>query len=327
MGKIGFNMNKIILILLFPLLVFGSKFGRVMIWDGDEVVNVQDSALKVYIDDTLNVNLTSLDTLKVSIATPETLDVNIASPLETNGAIPVNIQDQTSRAFDVYFSQIVGVTSTLVNTAVIDSFDIVVSTGHGITVGDQLVIYDAVADRLYVGGALSVTVDTVGLDTPLNFAFDSTSSIISRSTKEMDVDGSSTRQVFSVSPPIGIEIDVTRVMFKIITDDYPELDMFGDIVGGIVKGVVMRSVNGETVNYFNLKTNGEMVNLMYDVSFYEAAKHGVNGLGGRLTYGGASKHGVTIRLGQGDALELIIQDDLTDLISFRMIASGHVVED
>lgn len=262
---------------------------------------------------------------EINISNP--IPVNITSPVESNGGIPVNIQDQHSLTSDLYFSQVVGVTSSLTLQAIEHSYNITVTPGHGIITGDQLVMFDIIGDRLYIGNVLNVLTNTILLDTPVNYNYSTNFSSVVRSTKDMNVDGSTNRQTFQISPPIGVEIDITRVMFQIITDDFPELDMFGDISGGLVRGVVLRAVNGQTVNYFNVKTNGELVNLMYDVSFYEAAKHGVNGLGGRLTYGGQSKHGVTIRLGQGDTLEAIVQDDLTSLNLFRMIGTFHIVTD
>lgn len=247
--------------------------------------------------------------------------------VEPNGGMAVNIQDQHTKAFDVFFSQTISSTPTLALDAVINDYLIVCSVGHGILAGEQLVISDSVSNRVFIGDVLGVSVNNISLDTPLNFSFPTATTSIVRSTKEMDVDGSVTRQTFAVYPPVDIDIDITRIMFKLISNDLPEMDMFGDIAGGLTRGVVLRSVNGENINYWNVKTNGELVNLMYDVKEFEAAKHGVNGLGGRLTYAGPSKHGVTIRLGQGETLEAIIQDDLTSLVSFRMIACGHLVGD
>jgi len=255
------------------------------------------------------------------------MEIVPGNPRESNGAIPVNIQDQHSRTFDIFFSQVTGDPTALDSDASINEYSFDAVTGHGIIAGCQVVMYDDVSDRLYVADVLSAGVNTIEIDTPLNFSYPSASSVIVCSSKELNVDGSTTRQTFAIAPPVDIDIDITRVMFQMTTEEFPELDMFGDIEGGILRGVIMRSVNGINVNYFNVKTNGELVNLMFDVSFYEAAKHGSNGLGGRLTYGGQSKHGVTIRLGKDDTLEAIIQDDLTSLLSFRMIATGHEVTD
>jgi len=252
--------------------------------------------------------------------------VNITSPTDDDGNLEVILKDPHYITSDAYFSQIIGVSSSLTTQAIEHSYNISVTVGSGIIVGDQIVMYNGEADRVYIGNVLDVITNTIVLDTPINFNYSVVGATIVRSTKEMNVDGSVNRQTFAISPPIGVKIDITRIMFQMVTTNFPEMDMFGDITNGLVRGVVVRSVNGKTVNYFNVKTNGELVNLMYDVSFYEAAKHGVNGLGGRLTYAGQSKHGSAIRLEQGDTLEAIVQDDLTDILSFRMIGTYHVVE-
>jgi hypothetical protein len=174
---------------------------------------------------------------------------------------------------------------------------------------------------------LTVVTNTITLDIPLNFSFPSATSVVERTTIDMNVDGSTTRQTFTVSTPISIELDVTRVMFQMITTNFPELDMFGDIAGGLTRGIVFRVVNGARVNYFNVKDNSDLALLMYDVKEYEAAKHGANGIGGRLTYAGQPKHGVTIRLEQGDTLEIIISDNITSILKFRMSVSFHEVTD
>lgn len=44
------------------------------------------------------------------------------------------------------------------------------------------------------------------------------------------------------------------------------------------------------------------------------------------TYGEQSKRGVVIRLGIGDELQIIVQDNLTGLIALLAIAQGHEVD-
>lgn len=242
------------------------------------------------------------------------------------GCMDTNVQDQHTRAFDVHFSQQIGGLLTLAVDAVINDYTITLTTGHGALVGQQLVIYDVTADRLYVGIILTVVTDLITLDTPVNFSFLLATSVVALSTRNMNVDGSVTRQTFKVSPPITSKVHITRVMLQMTTTALPELDKFGDITGGITRGIILRVVNGINVNLFNVKTNGELVALVHDVKFYDGTQQGVNGLGARLTYGGQDKHGVVVELDTDESLELIIQDDLTTILSFTMIASGHVID-
>lgn len=257
------------------------------------------------------------------------LNVKIVNPLESNGAIPVNVQDQNSRTFDVYFGQTIGTPTTLTTDAVIDSYSISVTTGHGILVGDKIAMFDAVGQRVYIGEALTSATNLITLDTPLNYSYASASTVVARRTIELNVNGSSIRQIFTIANPINVEVDITRILFQIITDTAPEMTDFGDITNGLTGGIVLRVKNGRNINYWNLKTNGELINLMYDVTVYDALVPGLGsyGLGARLTYAGQDKHGVTIRLAIDDTLQLIVQDDLTSLLSFRMIATGHEVVD
>ena len=67
---------------------------------------------------------------------------------------------------------------------------------------------------------------------------------------------------------------------------------------------------------------------MYDVVYSDKAPAGYFGLNFRRTFGGQNKNGVVIRLcaDDSDTLQVIIQDDLTDLDDFSVIAQGHIVE-
>ena len=63
----------------------------------------------------------------------------IISPLESNGAIPINIQDQHTNAFDLFFSQDVGAATTLTTDAVEDAFSISVTNEGDTRINNILV--------------------------------------------------------------------------------------------------------------------------------------------------------------------------------------------
>ena len=250
--------------------------------------------------------------------------------VETNGGLAVNIQDQHSRAFDVFFAQDVGSPTTLTIDAVLDAYTISVTTGHGLVQGDFFVMFDSVGQRGWTGIVITVAGDnTVNVDRPVSFAFPSATTVVQQRTIEMNVNGSITPQTFSVGGSLLAELDITRLMIQITTDTTPAWDEFGDItISPTFRGVQCRLVNGETVDLWNAKTNGEFANLMYDMTIYEGGVGlTVDGIAGRMTYAGQNKHGVTLRIGADEGVEVIIQDDLTSLSSFRMIAAGHFVTD
>ena len=249
--------------------------------------------------------------------------------VESNNALAINIQDQHTRAFDLFFAKDVGNPTTLTTDAVEDEYFLSVTTGHGLVATNDFVLQDLVSQRGFTGQVVSIAGDNiVNIDRPLEFSYLATSTIVQERTKELNVDGSSMRQVFSVGSPLTAELDITRFMIQMITDSAIELDKFGDIAP-LTRGCVMRAVNGSSYNFQNFKTNSEISHVSYDLEIYDAANpgQGVYGLNGRLTYAGQEKHGVTIRIGGGESIEFIVQDDLSGLTQFRVIAAGHMVTD
>ena len=105
---------------------------------------------------------------------------------------------------------------------------------------------------------------------------------------------------------------------------------FGDILGGITRGIVFRSQeNGTYRNIFNVKTNRDLVALAYDWSAFDASHptQGINGFSWRLTFASQGKMGVAIRVSQAGQLGMLVQDDITSLVNLKCVVEGHVVED
>jgi hypothetical protein len=260
-----------------------------------------------------------------------------AARVETNGGLAVNVQDQTSPPIDFFFTQITGPPTTvavevgpLTPTAFI--YDVVVADSTGCSVGDYFGMFNAddpLNNRATFGTILAVDAgtDTITLDTPIDFEFQvgDTAACFSR---DMNVDGSTTPQIFSVQvgPNATQSIDITRFMISMYTSSAANLGLFGNLPK-LTYGCVLRRVDGDTRNIWNVKDNGELANISFDYDQYSAVGQGQDGVNFRNTYAGADKHGVAIRLSPGDALQFIIQDNLTGLQRFRVIAEGHYVTD
>ena len=254
-------------------------------------------------------------------------NVKIIEPIESNGGIPVNIQDQTTRPLDLFFLQALTGPTTLATNASFNDTTITVNSSTGCSVGDYLAIF---SDTFYFGEIISISVNDIELDTPLDEEFVATSNVIC-ATREMNVNGATTTQIFQVRGPgtaQNFSIDITRIILEMTCTDPPEWTDFCDIAGGLDYGIVLRKQDGDSWNIWNVKSNAEFANLMFDLNVLEQTRpFQVNGLVGRYTFAGQDKHGVAVRLEPGDYLELWIQDDLSSLLSFRIIAEGHVVSD
>ena len=254
-------------------------------------------------------------------------EMEITSPLEANGAIPVNIQDQHSRAIDLYFKKVVNAGTTLSVIAAAEATTITVASTTGFTAGVMVGLFNSVTGWYYFGTQIgAVAGSVVTLDTPVDRAFAIGDTAIPF-TKNMNVDGSSTTQVFQIGP-VGAtsEVDVTRLLGYIQDGSSMDDAMFGGITA-LTNGLVLRRNDDTITNYWNVKSNGDFRLIAYDTAYSDKAPAGSYSIGWRSTYGSPGKHGVTIRLEAGDTLELLIQDDLTDLEVFHIMAQGHLVAD
>lgn len=236
--------------------------------------------------------------------------------------VKIAIQDQHTLIVSNYLDIDLG-TTTLTAGLSIDDIVVNVAGGHGVVAGNLLDIVEN--GRFYQGIVVSVLVDALTMDTPLDFAF-TTSAIVRIGNHNLAVDGSVTTVVSKTKPPAGVKWDITRVMVHIEDDTAMDSGRFGGIAA-LTNGVVLRMKDGTYQNIYNVKTNGELSQRSYDLRYDEKAPAGVFGLTSRTTFAGPSKHGVTIRLDgdTGDEIQLLIQDDLTGLDDFHIIAQGHVV--
>lgn len=241
----------------------------------------------------------------------------------------VSIQDQTTDTVIVPMAQELGST-TLAVEAVLDTYEVTVVDSTGMTIGDHFRIINTEGDRYYTGTILNIVANVVTVDCLMDFAY-LVSSEVTWSNINLAVNGSITPIHFHLrtgEPSIPSSIDITRVIMVCETSDAVDLDKFGDIDGGLTRGILFRISNGHQRNIFCAKTNGDLANLAYDWSPYVASNpgFGIHGFSWRLTFGGQSKVGVVLRVESDGQLGLIVQDDLTSLVSLTVILEGHVVD-
>jgi hypothetical protein len=237
----------------------------------------------------------------------------------------VNIQDQTSRVIVGYMSNETAAT-TLATLGAIDDTSFDVADATGFAVGQYLSIFSVADNRFYLAEVIGVLGVTITVDTPLDFAFP-IGSFVTVGNRNMNVNGSVTPVVYGLrntEETIGTTFDITRIIFTCLTLSAPDLAKFGDLAA-LTKGIVFRKKDGVYQNVFNAKTNADLKNIMYDFQIQLAAGAAQDGFTGRLTFAGQNKMGVAIRLEPGEDIQLIVQDDLTGLTNFSIIAEGHEV--
>jgi len=248
----------------------------------------------------------------------------------TNGGLDVNIQNHFTPTVIVKFNKI-NVKAVLSSAAIVGAYTLIVNSSIGMSIGNYLIVYNALSNRYTTFIVLNIVSNTITLDSSIDYAYPIGSNVDVGITN-MNVNGSVTPQTFGIrGTEIGNEvpttIDITRIIFKCLTSGAVDLNKFGNITT-LTRGLLFRLRNGVTRNIFNVKNNGEIAGIMLDWIPYSASNpaQGVNGFTARLTFSGMEKLGVTIRLSPGEDLECLIQDDLTGITSLEITAEGSEVE-
>jgi len=242
--------------------------------------------------------------------------------------VDANIQDQTTPLLDSYFlkelSSFTISVDTFASTATVLSYSFTATAGHGIIVGNEILLLDVAADRSFYSTVMGVATNVITIDRPIDYVFASATTLGRITSSEMAVNGSVTEQIFTVRAGT-VPFDVTRVILQMTHASGGDDGKFGGIAA-VTRGLVMRVVDGVSKTIFNWKTNGDIKNFCFDLAYSDKAAGGENGTGARITFGGQSKHGVVIRLSDTDKLQFIVQDDLTGLTSLKIVAQGHEVD-
>lgn len=221
--------------------------------------------------------------------------------------------------------------ATNINDTVISLTD---STGY--LVGNLIGLFNA--DRFFVSEILAVDGGTheITIASPVDYAFPTSDTYVASGQHKLTVDGSTTiKEACLRSPTTGslasnLVLYVSRIIITMTSDTAISLNEFGGLNGGDLptKGIQLRYSNGRTINIGPaLKTNLEIKNQCYDsdVTTTTNPAQGLNSISFRWTFGGDEKMGSFIKVGSGDTLCCLIQDDLsgsTNLTDFKIIVQG-----
>ena len=242
----------------------------------------------------------------------------------------VNTQHISSytRLLYTQLAKVVGAPTTLTADTVVDEYTISLASATGISAGDEIYLaQDHDNPASFFAKVISVSTNTVTVDSPLDKVFSTTSNgaIAFKVTTNMAVDGSTTRQIFDITNGSSHEFEFHRLIIHMSDGSAMDDGMLGGIAGGVDKGIILRVKysDGTYHNLWNVKTNGEFGLIAYDQRYDDKAPSGTYGLTIKSTF---SKLGGVVKLGLGEKLEVIIQDDLTDLTSLKMMAEGRYLE-
>lgn len=212
---------------------------------------------------------------------------------------------------------------TLATTTTPESYEMELVNASGFVAGSLIIVEERLNDEpeIYYGVVLSVATNTLTLDRPIDGVFTS-NAIITRENADLSVNGSVTPIVFRYANRFEEPISITRAMFNMVTSTDPDFDEFGNLPA-LTRGILLRKKNfdGTFTNFPAIKTNNRLQLLMYDVTFFDSGLFATGGgLSGRFTF---TKLGNAVKLGKNEELQVLVQDDLTGLVSFEVVVEGN----
>lgn len=256
--------------------------------------------------------------------------VAIVHPIETNGGIPVNLQDQTSPLVASYFSQQVS-SFTLASDTVASTLDTLsrtftANTGHGLIVGDTGILLEVSKDRRLEFIVTGVSGDDITIDRPLDDVYAAATTLGRKTLTNMAVNGAITPQIFTIRAGNN-PYDFTQIAFSILSSSPMDDGLFGSLTK-LTNGLVMRSYDPTTTaqtTLFNIKTNADLKLWITEFEYADKAPSGQYGLHSNTIFAGQGGYGVSIRVSGLQVLQLVVQDDLTGLDEVIAAGKGHQV--
>ena len=213
--------------------------------------------------------------------------------------------------------------TTLDGAVTKDDTVISVTSAAGMSVGDSFFVIDIANFIVEQFKILAINTNDITVDTPSGSDIES-GIFVGSSNINFNVDGSSTPVKFNLKTGLesaDITLLISRVIIVMETASTSAINQFGNITA-LTNGIYLRKTTGNgATTYFNAKSNLELVALGYDLEGFPSGVSGNDGIRFRLTF---TKMGSFIELGQGEDLELWIQDDLEALVNAFATVEGVI---
>lgn len=205
-------------------------------------------------------------------------------------------------------------------------YQFTVTNGTGIVVGSYIHPVDNIAEahdpELLV--VTAVDTNTVTINRPLDNSYTVAGTVINRVNREANVNGSIASPIVFVLTPFFNEAWHIACLNITIRDD-AEMDdsKFGGIAA-LTNGILLRTkdVNNTYNTIFHARSNSALFRKGCELEYSSKAPAGTYGLRAKLRV--KDEVDAVVRLTSTDTLELVIQDNLTGLLGFSVVARGHI---
>ena len=243
----------------------------------------------------------------------------------TPGKVNAYLQDNDTEPIDILFAESLSSftlsADTVASGATVGTlvYTFEATPGHGLSGSSQILI--STTDRFFVANITGVSINTITVDSPIDFAFPAAGTFGQVINTNMAVDGSTTPRIFQIRAGL-TPILIRRIIMTMTHTAAGDNSKFGGIAA-LSNGLVFRTINTFQKTLLNIKTNADWQQFAYDLAYTDKAGGGDNGTASRITWGGVEKHGTILEVNQADFLQWIVQDDLTGLETLYISAQGN----
>jgi hypothetical protein len=235
--------------------------------------------------------------------------------------------DHTSQIYLFPFLKVIS-PFTLAVDAVADDLTFTATAGHGLVAGNN--IFMTCCDEVMYAQVVGVAGNVISLDRHLDFSYKAATTIAFNVQENMNVDGSTTHQIFqyAIGATATKSADIVSIRFNLLDDVQMDDAKFGGLTA-LTKGCFMRikHIHGGVTEYhnlFNVKSNGDFKIMIDNASYSDKAPSGQYSFFAEWKIKEAT--GNVIRIQPGESLEFHVQDNLTGLTSFKVWVNGHEVD-
>jgi len=250
------------------------------------------------------------------------------NPIESlDGAINMHAADVHHAVYNQFLHFDTATVTTLSVAATAGDYIINFTDASVFAVGDEIQLENGNLEPMFFN-ILAIAVNAVTLDTPINFDHP-TGADVNKVYTNLAQAGLTTAAslaapvTFTTHVPEGFIVHVTSMSIIMTDGSAMDFTKFGGMAA-LTNGCVLRAQSdGRMGHYTNWKSNFDMDSDAFPVRYQEKVGGGDYGLSAVYDITDATGAIVYLDGSLTDRFEILIRDDLTNLINFRIKLQGH----
>lgn len=212
-------------------------------------------------------------------------------------------------------------TPVISSTAAIGDAVINVVSSTGVVVNHAITFYEGV--NMFQSLVKATTATSVTLASPIDFEY-TEDALIEAGLWSMDVDGSTTPQVFSIKAPPESSVHIHTINCSMLDATDMDDGTFGGMAA-LSNGILFRFLDGVTKNLAVILNNIGFWEIGFSTEYSAKAPAGQYGFKARRKIPEVDGVIVKLPLGGASEFQIHVRDDLTALDLFACTINGHML--